>query len=539
LRAIVRLINLIIIVVAILSILPFYTRFKTNAAPIPPGVYLGGLALTELKDTNEIRRHLEQIYMEPIEVRFGEERLALIPAEVDFYLDVEQMIAESGQYLEGSAFVEIAFREMLGLDQRQRDIPIRYMLNSEKLQAWLDGVAQEYNRPPQNPRVILPNQDWYAESNGIGALPEGDLPKGYTGSYQDQWQWAAGTPGYTMDPSENLPMLIQALKQPNQRAVDLRLTETPAQPPSMADLTQSLDSYLRNFPGFGAVYVHDLVKRTEAHIDSDVSFSGMSTLKIAIVAALMQRTDGLPADDPDSVQLGQWIDFALGESNNFAANMLIREVGDSQMHVGVRRITDFMAQLGFVNTYMQSGYDFKTQLPEIPTPGNQHPDWHTNPDSNLQTTTAEMGYLLTTIYDCAQGGGLLIQTFGSAFTPQECEAILFYMGHDQFQELLWAGLPNPREAWIVHKHGFAFESHSDVALVWGPTGPYVITVFLYRPGWLDWTTSNRTMKDISRITWNYFAFQQHHAMAQGEAIERESPIMLQSPPAYVALPEAR
>jgi len=502
--------------VAILSVLPFYTRFKTNAAPIPPGVYLGGLALTELKDTTDIRQHLEGIYNQPIEVRFGEERLGLIPADVGFYLDVEQMIAEARQYLEGSAFVDIAMREAIGLDQRRRDVPIRYMLDIQKIETWLTNVAQEYNRLPKKPRVILPNQDWYAESNEAESL----LPTGYTGTYQDQWQWTAGTPGYTMDPDANLSLLVKALTQPETRIVDLILIETAAQPPTMDDLAQSLDSYLLSFPGFGAAYVHDLGSRTEAHVDSGVSFSGMSTLKIAIVATLMGRIDGLPADDSHSIQLGQWIDFALGESNNFAANMLIREVGDGQMHVGVRRITDFMAQLGLVNTYMQSGYDFKTQLPEIATPGNQHPDWNTNPDSNLQTTTAEMGHLLTAIYDCWQGNGLLYRTFGTALTSQECESILFYMGHDEFQELLWAGLPEPRTAWIVHKHGFAFESHSDVALVWGPPG-------------------NRAMKDISRITWNYFAFQQQHEAAQGEASESKSPIVLQPPPAYVALPKTR
>jgi len=543
-RAIVRLINLIIIVVAILSLLPFYTRFKTNAAPIPPGVHLGGLALSDLKESTEVRRHLEQIYSRPIEVRFApgtpsEERLALLPTEVGFYIDVEQMMAEATQYLEGTAFVEIAVREALGFDQRARNIPIRYMLDSEKLTTWLENMAQEHNRAPRSPRVISTDQEWQDVQTLVEPLSTESVPTGYTGTYQERWQWTTGSPGYTIDQGASLPLLIEALTEPEPRVVDLVLIEQPAQLPTMDDLAKALDSYLLNFPGFGAIYVHDLATRTEAHVDTDVSFSGMSTLKIAIVTALMERIDGLSADDPDSVQLGQWIDFALGESNNFAANMLIRQVGDGQTEVGVRRITEFMAQLGFVNTYMLSGYDFKSQLPERPTTGNQHPDWNTNPDSNLQTTTAEMGQLLTAIYDCTQRAGLLIEIFGNSITPEECQATLFYMGHDEFQELLWAGLPDPRQAWIVHKHGFAFESHSDVALVWGPTGPYVISVFLYRPGWLDWPTSNGTMKDVSRITWNFFEFQERYKIERGEVLEVEAPLVLDAPPAYVPLPESR
>ena len=106
------------------------------------------------------------------------------------------------------------------------------------------------------------------------------------------------------------------------------------------------------------------------------------------------------------------------------------------------------------------------------------------------------------------------------------------MTHDEFQELIWAGLPRPDTAWIVHKHGFAFESHSDVALVWGPTGPYVLSVFLFRQGWMDWDTSNTAMKTISRITWNFFLFQQEQL-----GLTAPEPFVLTPPPGYIPIKE--
>jgi hypothetical protein len=188
-----------------------------------------------------------------------------------------------------------------------------------------------------------------------------------------------------------------------------------------------------------------------------------------------------------------------------------------------------MHEMGFLSTYMQSGYDAQTRT-QIPTPGNQRTDWNTNPDSNLQTTTAEMGRTMSALYECTQGRGLLIETFGDAITPDECLSLLFYMSHDEFQELVWAGLPRPENAWIVHKHGFAYESHSDVALVWGPAGPYVISIFLYREGWMDWLNSNSAMKTVSRITWNFFEFQREHlGMSTPEAF------ILEPPPGYTEL----
>ncbi|MCB0092574.1 MAG: serine hydrolase, partial [Caldilineaceae bacterium] len=162
---------------------------------------------------------------------------------------------------------------------------------------------------------------------------------------------------------------------------------------------------------------------------------------------------------------------------------------------------------------------------------NQRDDWNTNPDSNLQSTPTEMGRILTAIYECTLGKGLLLEVYPDDFTPAECEYMLFYLSHDHFQELLWAGVPRPRATWFLHKHGFAYESHSDVALVWGPTGPYVLSVFLYRAGWMDWDTSNRTMQDVSRITWNFFALQ-----AQQGGLESGTPPELTPPPVYAPVP---
>ena len=247
------------------------------------------------------------------------------------------------------------------------------------------------------------------------------------------------------------------------------LDETPALPPTMDDLAHELDAYTSSFPGFAAIYVHDLVTDQEGAVDADVSFSGMSTLKIGLVTAAMQRLPrGVHPGDEESILVGQWIDYALGESNNYAANQLLTYLGDGDINAGTRRYTEFMRSLGFESTYMQSGYDLERQLPEIPTPGNQRDDWDTNPDSNLQSTPTEMGRMLSAIYECTLGEGVLIERYPGEITPDECDAVLYYLSHDEFQEMLWAGLPDAARAWIVHKHGFAYESHSDVALVWGP-----------------------------------------------------------------------
>ncbi|MEM7128305.1 MAG: serine hydrolase [Chloroflexota bacterium] len=521
-----RLIYWTCIAIAFLSLFRFYTRYKEIAAPIPPGVHLAGMDLSGLKEPAEIRAHLEQIYNQPIAVMYADERLWLDPSEVNFQLEVEQMVWEASQYLEGIDFIDISLREALGLPQRVRNVEARFLLDQNKLYTWLQTVAQEQDRPPQQSRVTPRIDRW--SHNGT-EYP--NLPQGYVGTYTRDWRWSPGSPGYELDIEASMPGIVNALTQEEERMAQLVLDETSSPPPQMVDLASALDNYLSNFPGFAAVYVHDILQEKTAEVDVDVSFSGMSTLKIAVVAAVMEQIEGLPAGDNQAFEIGRNIDYALGESNNFAANQLLRYLGNGDIPSGARNFTSFMRTLGFANTYMQSGYDANAQFAQISTPGNTRDDWQTNPDSNLQTTTREMGEILTDIYHCTEGKGRLLEVFPDTLNPEECRYILFYLGRDEFEELLWSGLPRPGEAWILHKHGFAFETHSDVALVWGPTGPYVISIFLYRPGWMDWPTSNTAMKDVSRITWNFFEFR-----AQLLDEEPPPPMELTPPPAYVPVP---
>ncbi len=521
-----RFLQFVLVLVLILAVFPLYTRFKVAAAPVPPGVHLGGLDLSMLKDPSEIRLHLDRIYQQPVDVRFGEARSVLRPEDVDFHVDVEQMVAEAGAYLQGTEFLDIAVREALGFDQRRRDIPVRFMLDTGKLRAWLEQVAAEQNHGPAPARLLPPSPRW---TDSLGARQ--GLPAGYVGVASRDWTWTAGKPGQTLDIDASIPLLVSALTDGETQSANLVLKETPPPPPTLDDLAREINTYLLDFPGFAAAYVQELNTGAEAHVDADVAFSGMSTMKIGIATAIMTLLpNGIAADDPEADKVGQLLDYALGESNNFAANQLLGYLGDGDTLAGTARFTALMRELGMVNTYMQSGYDAQVQLPQIPTPGNQRTDWTANPDSNIQSTPAEMGRILAAIYHCSEGHGVLLETFGDAITPEECRTILFYMSHDEFQELVWAGLPRPQTAWIVHKHGFAYESHSDVALVWGPTGPYVISVFVFREGWMDWPSSNSAMKTVSRIVWNFFEFQRDHA-----GIETPEPIILTPPPGYSKL----
>jgi hypothetical protein len=519
---------------ALLSIFPLYTRYKAAAAPIPPGVHLASLELSHLKDPAEIEAVMAAGLGQPIAVYYDDTRLVLRPEEVDFAVDTAAMLAEAQQYLDGPDFVDIALRKLAGIPQQRRDIAARYSYDAQKLATWLWRAGEELNHPPQPGRVLPPQWNWRTEGGMREAGEEeggesgsltayATLPATFVGAAQRSWQWTSGTVGQTLLIDESAQSILDALGSMDARTAHLALQESPPPPLSMAELGRELNAYTSDFPGFAAIYVQDLTTGEEATVDVDVAFSGMSTLKIAIVSEVFRQMA-----DFENEAVGQWIDYALGESNNAAANRLLQWVGDGDIYAGGRRVTEMMRALGFTNSYIQTGYDDKSIIGQIPTPANSRTDWNTNPDTHLQSTPAELGRLLAEIYRCQAGEGLLLETFGGDITPEECRTILFYMSHNEFMELVWGGLPRPAQSWVVHKHGFVNEAHSDLLLVWGPSGPYVIAVYLWRAGWMDWQTSDRAMKEISRIVWNFFAYK-----SAREGIEAPPPLLLSPPPNYV------
>ena len=397
-------------IIAFLSLFPLYTRYKAAAAPIPPGVYLAGLDLSRYKEPAEIESVLAASLGQPIAVYYGETRLVLRPQEVDFRVDTAAMLAEAQQYLEGPEFIEIALRKLAGIPPRRRDIATRYSYDGQKLAEWLGKVGEELDHAPQPGRALPPQWSWQEGSGDDGpagppertdGAPFATLPAMFEGEVQRSWQWTAGTPGQRLLLEESAGPVLAALGSVEARTAHLALEETAAPGLTMDALGRELNAFTSDFPGFAAIYVQDLTTGEEAAVDVDVAFSGMSTMKIAIASEAFRQMD-----DFENELVGQWIDHALGESNNAAANRVLQWVGDGDIYAGGQRVTEMMRTLGFTNSYIQTGFDDKSIISKIPTEANSRTDWNTNPDTHLQSTPAEMGRLLAAIYRCQGGEGL-------------------------------------------------------------------------------------------------------------------------------------
>ncbi len=539
-----RFVTWTLLLVGVLALFRLYTYYKEAAAPIPPGVLLAGVDLSSDKDRAAIRAHLEPIFTQPIGVHFENQLLVLDPQQIGFAIDADGTIDDAARYLEGLDFVDIAVREAIGLPQTARNVPVRYSYDEGALRAWLQDAAARYNYAPIPPRVDVPPvavatavETPTAEITATLSPSHPLTPSLATPTPIRELNWIAGTPGQELDIEAAIPVVLAALASTDARMADLPLTPIPPPAPTMADLQAQLPRVLDTFPVFTAVSVHDLTTGERAQADGDAAFSAMTVLKPALAIALMEALpNGIAAGDTpeaqEAQQVGEWIDRAIGQGDDAAANEALAWYGGGDVAAGAARLTSFFQRLGLQNSFVQAGINVQFNGPKLLTPSNQRERPNTRPDANAQTTPDDMAALLGAIYDCTQDKGLLRTTFSTSITPDECAAVLFYMSHNELRDSIWRGLPDYDDQWFVHQQGLSYEQHGNAALAWGPAGPYSISIFIFNPSLTDSSTSNAAILDLSRMIWDFFAFR-----AQEGGVDPGAGPVLTPPPGYVPIDE--
>jgi hypothetical protein len=311
--------------------------------------------------------------------------------------------------------------------------------------------------------------------------------------------------------------VVAALGQLGERKAELVVEESPAPPMDVAALAGLLQARLDEFPGIGSVYLHFLPTGEEVLINADVAYAGTSTLKIPILEQVYRKLDA-----PPGVETSKIISETMMHSGNFTANLMLGIIGDGDWDRGVQEMNRAFKTLGMTNTFMAAPYDRQRAAPpRIVTEANSRTDINTQPDPYMQTTPRDIGASLQMLVACANGGGTLIAAYGDKITPTECQQALDFMALNEMTEMLVGGLPEGTKA--AHKHGYVPDTHGDVAVIWSPAGPFVISVFLYRPKWLEWHYSNPTMQDLARASYNFFANQYTGPAEREETQESTAP----------------
>ncbi len=443
---------------------------------LPPGTTIAGVDVAGLT-LDAAREAINERYLSPVAVFKGTERVAeLQPAEVGFSIDTERMLVAARATWEQQEKWRRYAEFVVGLSPRPITIGIIARHDDAALRRQLDMIADFVDRPAQGPQLLVD-----------------------TGEIQ------SGQPGVITDREISLQQVRVALYSPKERNASLTLIDEPAPEWTIQVLQDAIENQLASFEGFGSVYILDLQTGEEVRINSDVAVSGLSILKLAIFVEAYRTLDAPPNDYERQL----FIDTATASSNH-AANLLLHIIaGEENTYAGAAALTEGMHEMGMVNSFMAIPYDAQV-VPSRPstysTPANKRTDINTNPDTTMQTTAEDIGYLLAMLYYCARGEGGLLAIYPGEITQDECQAIVDLMVQNVEGNLIRYGVPESPDVRVSHKHGWSFNEHGDAGIVYSPGGDYVIYTLLAQPenDWLMSEYSFPILREISRSAYNYF-----------------------------------
>ena len=455
-----------------------FVRFVSGDFRVPDGVILAGVPVGQLHGNRAIAQ-LEAVYATPVSLRYGESVFYLKPHQVKFAVDSKAML----QQITGPDLLARFWGTLTG--QRQtlviQDVALQASFSREQLRAFLEDVARRYDRPTFAP--------W---------------------SDPDQLVTVVSPPGQFLQIDASLPVVEAALWHPTDRSATLLFSNQTAPQPTLTLLETQLHDYLsrRGFDGLFSLYFVDLrsgevldrnwLRAEPLNTGPGVAFSGMSIMKITLLAEFYRQVSGGAL--PYELDL---VEKAVTESSNWASNLLIEWIGDLDASRGLQRLNESYEMLGLRNTFIGGLYDTEEPPGFRHTPANTRTDISTQPDPYMQTTAAEMGRLLQGIYLCARSAnGLLTDTFGADFTPQECAAMLEWLSANRIGVLLEAGVPEGTV--VAHKHGWAQgEPIGDAGVVFTPRGDYVLVYYVWNYDYTYWDANSQLLADVSKAVYYY------------------------------------
>ncbi|MFQ3567365.1 MAG: serine hydrolase [Aggregatilineales bacterium] len=458
-------------------------RFSQQADTISADVTVAGVNVGGLSPAEAVARW-EQIFAQPLVLWYDSSPILLDPAAIGFQTNRESMLAAArAASVNEASFWPRFFNHLTGVESREAlNIELSATYQETQLERILQDIAARYDRPPGP-------ADFDVQTLTI----------------------RPGAMGFTLDIERALPLIDRALRSPTDRQVVLPVTGTDASRPDIRALRELIIAYLDS-QGFiydgqstvASVFIMDLQTGDEVHILSDVAFSAASTIKMGILIDFYRDLLFQPNDDYAFLMVQ-----SLLCSNNSSSNLIMQIIGRDNLFAGIAQVTNTMQYIGARNTYISAplylGGD--QVLGSIPAPRTSpNPNFNTGADPYNQTTTEDLGTMLTMIYDCAYyGSGLMAAYPNGEFTQNECRQMLNLMAANDLERLLQAGIPPGTP--IAHKNGWLHNVHGDAGIVFPPNGRnYVIAVYVWEnTEFFSYTRAWPLIEGISRAAWNFFS----------------------------------
>ena len=482
-----RWISSVLLIATLILVILQLIVYSRNRANFPAGLVIADVPVGGISRQTAAERLLE-VYGLPVELHYGESIIHMDPAQVEFNLNLEGMIAAADLQRTGSSFWGGFWNYLWGGTTSPQAVPLDATYSEERLRTYLrDEIAARYDKPPTAAQPIA----------------------GTT-------QFSPGEPGTVLSVDQAVQDIEAALFSPSQRSVTLSLEESTGARPNFANLQVQLQQIIdvSRFDGLADIYFQDLANGQELHFiyqlgsnlptDPDVSFTAASTIKIPILISLFSRLDEQPNDATREL-----LNEMIVQSFNEPADLLMEAIIDPDR--APLAITDDLRKLGIENTFLAGQfYSGALLLANIQTPSRERTDVFTDPDVYNIATPSDMGTLLSDLYQCADsGGGALVAVFQADITQAECQDMINLLSLNKIGVLLEAGVPEGTR--VAHKHGWVtnfttgvINTMGDAGLVFTPTGDYVLVIFLYQPVQLIYDPAAELFAQLGEAIYNYY-----------------------------------
>lgn len=430
---------------------------------------------------------ITQAYSIPVELRYGENIIQVRPSTLGFSLDLTALMTAADQARAAQPFWPSFIAYLFNQLPPSAEVPLRAKIDETRTRDYLENeIAKRYDQGATSYQPVA------------GSV-----------------SFEAADPGQTLDVERALNLVTTALRSPTARVVNLPLVRGELSRPSLQNLRILLQQIVdvNEFTGEVEIYMQDLNNGTDLQLayrngevlTPGIAFSADSTIKIAVMTTAYREIT-----EPASPEIAELVQEMIAMSDNVSTDALMVEVLDPTL--GPLDVTKTMKALGLENTFLDGMFYVGAPLLSggINTPANTRQDVNTEPDRYNQTTPAEIGMLLSDIYQCAQySGGSLIAAFPGEITSGECKSMITYLTQNRIGVLIEAGLPDGTQ--IGHKHGWAIDpldglmhAVGDAGLVYTPGGNYVLAIFIHNTDQIVWDNANQLYADLSRAVYNYY-----------------------------------
>jgi hypothetical protein len=228
-----------------------------------------------------------------------------------------------------------------------------------------------------------------------------------------------------------------------------------------------------DFPGYAAVWAHDLSTGRTAGWNSDAPFPAASTVKLGVLVAALRRYGPRPersAAWPLIRDLAVW-------SSNDANNRLLVLLGGSEA-AGARIAQETMHRMGATSSTFTGNYRLGTARGMRPLGDAPRP----LPILTFRRTTAhDLGRMLYELHATSLGNGLAQRRTGLSRHEARVGLGLLLSSTSTGQNLglfrPWVGTGLP----LAQKQGWTTKIRHSAAIAYGPAGPRIVIVLTYSP----------------------------------------------------------